>query len=194
MQSLTWKVWFCSGSSTSRSAAAGSPWKLLCETLSISSLQESLSVTRKDTPNDTAIHTHKRITGSGLPAFLRACTMFPGPLATYVRLWPLISASSRTPPSDIRWNGLSSACAMDCPSDVFPVPGGPTNLATQSAILYHVIAFGLEKLTAGLGLSRSVSAACVVAGHQQELPPGFLDYTGLVPCYRSCPANWKTAA
>lgn len=59
--------------------------------------------------------------------------MAPGPLATYVRRWPLISASSRTPPSDIRWNGRSNARAMDCPSEVLPVPGGPTNLAYNSA-------------------------------------------------------------
>lgn len=35
---LTWNEWFCSGSSTSSSAAAGSPWKFPCEILSISSL------------------------------------------------------------------------------------------------------------------------------------------------------------
>ena len=80
--------------------------------------------------NDTHTHEHtyRRMTGSGRPAFLRACTMLPGPLATYVRRCPLISPSSRTPPSEMRWNGLSSARAMDCPSDVLPVPGGPTNL------------------------------------------------------------------
>ena len=55
--------------------------------------------------------------------------MSPGPLATYVRLCPRISPSSRTPPSAIRWNGRSSALAIDCPSEVLPVPGGPTNLS-----------------------------------------------------------------
>jgi hypothetical protein len=85
------------------------------------------------------------MTGSFLPAFRRACTIAPGPDATYVLRCPLlvklslralvkqkdthrISASSLTPPRDIRWNGLSRALAIDCPREVFPVPGGPTNL------------------------------------------------------------------
>ena len=63
--------------------------------------------------------------------------MLPGPLATYVRRCPLISPSSRTPPSEMRWNGLSSARAMDCPSDVLPVPGGPTNLTQLSVMGPH---------------------------------------------------------
>ncbi len=72
--------------------------------------------------------THRRRTRSGLPALLRAWTIAPGPLATYVRRWPLISASSRTPPSDILWNGRSNALATDCAMDVLPQPGGPTSL------------------------------------------------------------------
>jgi hypothetical protein len=62
------------------------------------------------------------------PAFRSACASKPGPLATYVRRWPRISASSRTPPRAIRWKGRPRARAIDCPNDVFPVPGGPTNL------------------------------------------------------------------
>ena len=61
----------------------------------------------------SAVQSYNRMTGSGRPALRRACTIVPGPLATYVRLCPLISASSRTPPSEIRWNGLSSARAID---------------------------------------------------------------------------------
>jgi hypothetical protein len=36
--------------------------------------------------------------------------------------------SSLTPPNEILPNGLPSALAIDWPRDVFPVPGGPTNL------------------------------------------------------------------
>lgn len=63
-----------------------------------------------------------------------ACTMIPGPLATYVRRWPRISASSRTPPSDTRWKGRLSARATDCPSEVLPTPGGPTNLTQTNKL------------------------------------------------------------
>lgn len=35
----------------------------------------------------------------------------------------LISASSRTPPNEIRWNSLDIDCAMDFPSEVLPTPG-----------------------------------------------------------------------
>ena len=44
----------------------------------------------------------------------------------YVRRWPRISASSRTPPSEIRTSFRPSARAMDFASEVFPTPGGPT--------------------------------------------------------------------
>jgi len=68
----------------------------------------------------------RRITGFATPTFLRALTITPGMAATYVRLWPLISASSRTPPSEILWNFLFSASATLFARLVFPVPGGPT--------------------------------------------------------------------
>lgn len=35
----------------------------------------------------------------------------------------LISASSRTPPNDMRWNFLERAVAIDLPSVVLPTPG-----------------------------------------------------------------------
>src|SRR6186997_857543 len=44
----------------------------------------------------------------------------------YVRRWPRISASSRMPPSEMRWNVRPSARAMERPSEVLPTPGGPT--------------------------------------------------------------------
>src|SRR5258706_4010826 len=71
--------------------------------------------------------THSKITGSSLFAFERADTIAPGPLATYVLLWPLISASSLTPPSEMRWNGRSRAFARLAAIDVLPHPGGPTS-------------------------------------------------------------------
>ena len=47
----------------------------------------------------------------------------PGIAPMYVRRWPRISASSRTPPTDRRANLRSSVRAIDCPSDVLPTPG-----------------------------------------------------------------------
>ena len=41
------------------------------------------------------------------------------------RRWPRISASSRTPPDEMRAKVRPSARAIDCPSDVFPTPGSP---------------------------------------------------------------------
>src|SRR4029450_10393352 len=42
--------------------------------------------------------------------------------------WPLISSSSRAPPSDMRTNSRLSARAIDSPIEVFPVPGGPISV------------------------------------------------------------------
>ena len=50
----------------------------------------------------------------------------PGKAPMYVRRWPRISASSRMPPSEMRWNARPSARAMERPSEVLPTPGGPT--------------------------------------------------------------------
>ena len=50
----------------------------------------------------------------------------PGIAPMYVRRWPRISDSSRTPPTDMRTNLRPSARAIDCPSEVLPTPGGPT--------------------------------------------------------------------
>ena len=50
----------------------------------------------------------------------------PGSAPMYVRRWPRISASSRTPPSETRMNSRPSDRAIDLPSDVLPTPGGPT--------------------------------------------------------------------
>ena len=44
----------------------------------------------------------------------------------YVRRWPRISASSRTPPTESRANFRPSVRAIDWPSEVLPTPGGPT--------------------------------------------------------------------
>ena len=50
----------------------------------------------------------------------------PGIEPMYVRRWPRISDSSRTPPTDMRTNLRPSARAIDWPSEVLPTPGGPT--------------------------------------------------------------------
>ena len=84
------KLWFCSGSSTSSSAAAGSPRKSV-DILSISS---------------------SRNTGLFVPAFFSDWMSLPGSAPMYVRRWPRISASSRTPPSERRTNLRPVARAM----------------------------------------------------------------------------------
>ncbi len=66
-------------------------------------------------------------TGFIEPASLMARTMRPGSAPTYVRRWPRISASSRTPPSATRTNLRPSARATDSPSEVLPTPGGPAS-------------------------------------------------------------------
>ena len=50
----------------------------------------------------------------------------PGIAPMYVRRWPRISDSSRTPPTEMRVNLRPSVRAIDFPSDVLPTPGGPT--------------------------------------------------------------------
>jgi hypothetical protein len=47
-------------------------------------------------------------------------------LPMYVLRCPLISASSLTPPRDMRINFRPKAAAIDDAKDVFPTPGGPT--------------------------------------------------------------------
>ena len=47
----------------------------------------------------------------------------PGIEPMYVRRWPRISDSSRTPPTDSRTNLRPSAFAIECPSEVLPTPG-----------------------------------------------------------------------
>src|ERR671935_76407 len=106
------KLWFCSGSRTSRSAADGSPRK------SIDILSTSSS----------------RNTGFIVPAFFIIWMIWPGNAPMYVRRWPRISASSRTPPSDSRTNLRFIARAIDLASEVLPTPGGPENV--------RIVAFG----------------------------------------------------
>ena len=64
-------------------------------------------------------------TGLREPALRRFWITRPGIEPMYVRRCPRISASSRTPPSDMRMNLRPSARAMDWPSEVLPTPGGP---------------------------------------------------------------------
>ena len=52
----------------------------------------------------------------------------------YVRRWPRISASSRTPPSDMRTNSRPIARAIDSPIEVLPVPGGPISVRIAPAL------------------------------------------------------------
>ena len=52
--------------------------------------------------------------------------MRPGIAPTYVFRCPRISASSLTPPREIRTYFLCKAFDSDFAMEVFPVPGGPT--------------------------------------------------------------------
>ena len=74
------------------------------------------------------------ITGFIVPASRRARTSRPGSAPMYVRRWPRISASSRTPPSDMRTNSRPVARAIDSPIEVLPVPGGPIRVRIAPAL------------------------------------------------------------
>ncbi len=94
---------FCSGSRTSNKADEGSPrksWPIL----SISSSKKS---------------------GLDFFAFFIDWIIFPGIDPIYVRRCPRISASSRTPPNEIRTYSRPVAFAIERANDVFPTPGGP---------------------------------------------------------------------
>ena len=83
---------------------------------------------------------------SGLlePASRSARMIVPGIAPMYVRRWPRISASSRTPPALMRSNSRPSARAIDLPSDVLPTPGGPTKRQDRAARLRVELAHGEE--------------------------------------------------
>ena len=57
----------------------------------------------------------------------------PGSAPMYVRRCPFISASSRIPPREKRKYLRPKALAIDCPTEVLPVPGGPTSKTIEPA-------------------------------------------------------------
>ena len=65
------------------------------------------------------------MTGLEASAFIRLLMMRPGIAPIYVFRCPRISASSCTPPNDIRTYFRFKASAIERPKDVFPTPGGP---------------------------------------------------------------------
>ncbi|KAG1223048.1 hypothetical protein G6F68_020455 [Rhizopus microsporus] len=67
-----------------------------------------------------------RNSGLRTPPFDMFWPILPGMEPMYVRRWPRISASSRTPPKAMRTNLRFVALAMDWPREVLPTPGGPT--------------------------------------------------------------------
>ena len=123
---------FCSGSRTSSRAEEGSPLKSL-PILSISSMS---------------------ITGLLVPACFIFCIILPGRAPTYVRLCPLISASSRSPPRDILTNLRPIVFAIDFPNEVLPTPGGPTRHITCALIF-----FPASFLTARNSIMRSFTSS-----------------------------------
>ena len=74
----------------------------------------------------------------------------------YVRRWPRISASSRTPPSDMRTNSRPVARAIDSPIDVLPVPGGPISVRIAPELLVLRDAALLAQLAHGQVLGDAV--------------------------------------
>lgn len=110
--SLNWLFW--AGSSTSNKALLGSPLKSLL-ILSISS---------------------NNITGFATLTLKRVYIIVPGIDPMYVLLWPLISASSLTPPKAILANFLPRASAIDFPNEVFPTPGGPYKHIIDPLLLF----------------------------------------------------------
>ena len=90
----------------------------------------------------------------------------PGSAPMYVRRWPRISASSWTPPSEIRTNLRPSARAMDWPRLVLPTPGGPTKQRIGSrAVAVGRSRAGRARRRGRLAADASLgaSAACAVA-------------------------------
>ncbi len=75
--------------------------------------------------------------------------MTPGIAPTYVRRWPRISASSRTPPTEMRANSRPRARAIDWPSEVLPTPGGPTKARIEP------VASRFSRATASCSMMRS---------------------------------------
>ncbi len=79
----------------------------------------------------------------------------PGIAPMYVRRWPLISDSSRTPPTEIRTNSRPSVRAIDCPSEVLPTPGGPTKQRIEPETSFFSFATASDSMIRSLTLSRS---------------------------------------
>ena len=78
----------------------------------------------------------------------------------YVRRWPRISASSRTPPSDMRTNSRPVARAIDSPIEVLPVPGGPISVRIAPERLSSAISRSTRSfLTARYSTMRSLTSS-----------------------------------
>ena len=78
----------------------------------------------------------------------------------YVRRWPRISASSRTPPSDIRTNSRPVARAIDSPIEVLPVPGGPISVRIAPERLSSAMPRSVRSLrTARYSVMRSLTSS-----------------------------------
>jgi len=101
---VIWNAWFCAGSSTSRSAADGSPRQ-----------------------SGRACHVVERMTGFIVPASRSARTRPPGQRAMYVRRWPRFRL--RPHAAERHATNFRSGRAGDRLADeVLPVPGGPTSV------------------------------------------------------------------
>ena len=85
-----------------------------------------------------------------IPAIIR-----PGIAPTYVRRWPRISASSRTPPRLICTNLRPTARAMPFTMLVLPTPGGPTKHRIGPRMLPSWVFISFIRRTARYSITRS---------------------------------------
>jgi len=68
----------------------------------------------------------RRITGS-IHEVLRFYEVLERQVQDQIPLWPCISASSGTPPEEIRWNGRPRARGILWLGKILPIHGGPTD-------------------------------------------------------------------
>src|SRR5207249_2223999 len=102
-------------------------------------------------------------TGSRVSARRSPWMMRPGRAPMYVRRWPRISASSLTPPRDMRTNRRPRARAMLWPRLVLPTPGGPTKQRIGSRA-------GLSPVTRSLGAQAAFLDPAAELGHLTVAP------------------------
>lgn len=90
----------------------------------------------------------------------------------YVLRWPRISASSRTPPSEMRTKFRPIARAIDLPNDVLPTPGGPTKQRIGPRIFSTLASTARCSRILSLGLRRPKWSSSNTLCFRQVQPVG----------------------